>query len=95
MAQAPEHFRRITDHDLIPSPSSAGAMLLHSEDGDCLVILRVFRPADKAELMAIVTFDGCMQSVFGYPNDEAYWHDPRGAARRGRRPAGLWLLRDP
>ena len=21
-----------------------------------------------------------MQSVFGYPNDEAYWHDPRGAA---------------
>ena len=25
-----------------------------------------------------------MQSVFGYPNDEAYWHDPRGSA--GDRP---------
>lgn len=80
MPQAPERFREITDHGVIPSPSSAGATLLHSEDGDCLVILRVFRPADKAELMAIVTFEGCMQSVFGYPNDEAYRKDPRGEA---------------
>lgn len=56
MTQAPERLRTITDHDVIPSPSSAGATLLHSEDGDCLVVLRVFRPADKAELMAIVTF---------------------------------------
>jgi hypothetical protein len=84
MTQAPERFRKITDLGVIPSPSSAGAMLLHSEDGDCLVVLRVFRPADKAELIVIVTFEGCMQSVFGYPNDEAYGHDPRGEA--GDRP---------
>jgi len=25
-----------------------------------------------------------MQSVFGYPNDEAYWIDPRGAVGDGR-----------
>jgi hypothetical protein len=31
-------------------------------------------------LTAIVTFEGCLQSAFGYPNDEATWGDPRGAA---------------
>ena len=85
MTKAPERFREITDHGVIPSPSSAGAMLLHYEEGDCLVVLRVLRPADRAELMAIVTFGDCMQSVFGYPNDEAYRHDPRGEA--GDRPS--------
>ena len=85
MTQAREHFREITDHGVIPAPSGAGALLLHAEEGlDCLVVLGVFRPADKAQLTAIVTFQQCMQSVFGYPNDEAYWHDPRGAA--GDRP---------
>jgi hypothetical protein len=27
-----------------------------------------------------LTFEGCLQSAFGYPNDEATWGDPRGAA---------------
>jgi hypothetical protein len=85
MGQAPERLREITDYGVIPAPSGAGALLLHAEEGlDCLVVLGVFRPADKAQLTAIVTFEHCMQSVFGYPNDEAYWHDPRGAA--GDRP---------
>lgn len=85
MTQAPERFREITDHGVIPRPSGAGALLLHAEEGrDCLVVLGVFRPADKAELIAIVTFEWCEQSVFGYPNDEAYSHDPRGIA--GDRP---------
>lgn len=84
-AQRRERFREITDHGLIPAPSGAGALLLHAEEGlDCLVVLGVFRPADKTRLTAIVTFERCMQSVFGYPNDEAYGHDPRGAA--GDRP---------
>ena len=85
MTQVPERFRKITDHGVIPAPSGAGALLLHAEEGlDCLLVLGVVRQADKARLTAIVTFKGCMQSVFGYPNDEAYWHDPRGAA--GDRP---------
>jgi hypothetical protein len=85
MTQDPERFRQITEHDVIPAPSGAGALLLHAEEGrDCLVVLGVFRPADKAHMTAIVTFEWCQQSVFGYPNDEAYWHDPRGAA--GDRP---------
>ena len=85
MTQAPERFRKIAGPGVIPAPSGAGALLLHAEEGlDCLVVLGVLRPADKAQLTAIVTFEGCMQSVFGYPNDEAYWHDPRGEA--GDRP---------
>lgn len=77
----PERFREITGSGVIPSPSGAAALLLHSEEGDdCLVVLGVFRPTDKAQLTAIVTFENCMQSVFGYPNDEAYGHDPRGPA---------------
>lgn len=85
MTQSPERFRKITDHGVIPTPSGAGALLLHAEEGsDCLVVLNVFRLADKAHLTAIVTFEHCLQSIFGYPNDEAYWHDPRGPA--GDRP---------
>jgi hypothetical protein len=81
VAQPTERFRKITDHDVIPAPSGAGALLLHAEEGpDCLVVLTVFRPADQARLAAIVTFRRCQQSIFGYPNDEAYWHDPRGTA---------------
>lgn len=56
-------------------------MVIHAEEGrDCSVVLGVFRPADKAHKIAIVTLVWRMQSVFGYPNDEAYWHDPRGGA---------------
>ena len=85
MTQAPERFRKITAHGVIPVPSGAGALLLHAEEGlDCLLVLGVFRPADKTRLTAIVTFERCMQSVFGYPNDEAYRHDPRGPS--GDRP---------
>jgi hypothetical protein len=86
MPQARERFRQITDHGVIPAPSGAGALLLHAEEGlDALVVLGVFRPADKAQLTAIVTFEQCMQSVFGYPNDEAYRHDPRAARQETRR----------
>jgi hypothetical protein len=75
-----EHFREIAEYGVIPAPSGAGAVVIHAEEGrDCRVVLRVLRLADKADKVAIVTLEWCMQSVFGYPNDEAYWHDPRGA----------------
>lgn len=80
-----ERFRKISEQGVITAPSDAGALVLHAEEGpNCLVVVGVIRPADKARLTAIVTFVQCVQSVFGYPNDEAYWHDPRGAA--GDRP---------
>lgn len=80
-----ERFRSITADGFMPAPSGAGAVVIHAEeDRDCRVVLGVFRPADQSRKMAIVTLGWCMQSVFGYPNDEAYWHDPRGSA--GERP---------
>jgi hypothetical protein len=80
MTQKSEHFQEITEHGVIPSPSGAGALLLHPEEGyDCLLVLGVFRKEDRANLTAILTLRGCLQSVFGYPNDEAYGHDPRAA----------------
>ena len=81
MTLLPERFRALTDSGVIPSPAGAGALLLHTEEGrDCFLVLRVFRPADRADLVAIVTFEFCMQSIFGYPNDEAYRADPRSAS---------------
>jgi hypothetical protein len=85
MTGVQERFREITEHGVIPRPSGAGAVVIHAEEGrDCRVVLGVMRRADKADLIAIVTLRSCMQSVFGYPNDEAYRHDPRGVA--GDRP---------
>ena len=75
-----ERFREITECGVITAPSGAGAVMIHTEEGDCLIVLLVLRLADKARKVAIATLERCQQSVFGYPNDEAYWHDPRGAA---------------
>jgi hypothetical protein len=79
-----ERFRELTESGVIPAPSGAGAVVIHTEDaGDCLVVLSVRRLADRTDRVAIVTLVGCMQSVFGYPNDQAYIHDPRGAETDG------------
>jgi hypothetical protein len=81
MADDRERFRELTNYGVIPAPAGAGAVVIHAEEeGDCRVVLNVFRPADKAHKIAIVTLSRCLQSVFGYPNDEAYRHDPRGEA---------------
>jgi hypothetical protein len=76
-----ERFRAIKDVTVIPSPSWASATLLHTEEGrDALLVLRVM-PRDGGPLKAaIVTAVACRQSVFGYPNDEAWSRDPRGDA---------------
>jgi len=74
-----ERFKAITKYGVIPAPSGPGAVVIHADEGrDCHVVLGVFRPSDKARKIAITTLARCTQSVFGYPNDEAYWHDPRG-----------------
>lgn len=61
------------DLGAIPSPSGAGALVLHAEEGgDCLVVFMALQPSDRQRKAAIATFVGCTQSIFGYPNDEAY-----------------------
>jgi hypothetical protein len=78
MEQPGESFREITDFGVIPSPSGGGTLMLQGEnDPDCLLVMEVFREADSSNEIAIVTVKGCQQSVFGYPNDEAYERDPR------------------
>jgi len=73
MADDRERLRELTSYGVIPAPAGAGAVVIHAEEGrDCRAVLGVFRAADKAHKIAIVTLAGCMQSVFGYPNDEAY-----------------------
>lgn len=74
-----ERFQEITNFGVIPSPSGADTLLLHGEnDADCLLVMQVFKKADHSNEVAIVTFTNCQQSIFGYPNDEAYESDPRG-----------------
>lgn len=60
-----------------PSPAGSGELLLHTDAPDAvLVLLVVDRDANRAG-PAIVTLVQCRQSIFGYPNDEAQWGDPR------------------
>lgn len=79
--QQPERFREITGFGVVPAPSGGGALLLHAEEhADCYLVTIVMREADGTTETAIVTLVGCAQSVFGYPNDEAWSRDPRGVA---------------
>lgn len=79
-----ERFRKMTELGVITAPTGAGAVMIHAEEGrDCRVVVGVVRLADNAHKAAIVTLEGCMQSVFGYPNDEAYYSDPRRAGGEG------------
>jgi hypothetical protein len=78
MTEDNEWFREITEYGVIPSPSGAGALLLHDEDSsNSALVLTVLRLTDRARKVALATFASCVQSVFGYPNDEAYCNDPR------------------
>jgi hypothetical protein len=62
---------------IIPSPAGAGALLLHGEDDrDCFVVFMGRNPSTQARTAALATFSWCTQSIFGYPNDEAYWGIP-------------------
>jgi hypothetical protein len=64
---------RKLDLGIIPAPSGAGALVLHGEEvADCLVVFMAWSPADRTTTAALATFKACMQSIFGYPNDEAY-----------------------
>jgi len=71
-----EQCVQLTDPPVRPSPSGSGEVVLHDGDGLCLVVLLVMHQ-DRSTLPAIVTFRHCLQSIFGYPNDEAQWGDPR------------------
>jgi hypothetical protein len=65
------------DLDFRPAPSGSGELLFHGDASDAVMVLLVVDRQYKRVGPAIVTFVRCSQSVFGYPNDEARWGDPR------------------
>jgi hypothetical protein len=66
------------------------------ETHDCYLMVGGYTPSmeasDRMKGIALVKAQGYLQSVFGYPNEEAYWKDPRGELRtdssRSRSDAG-------
>ena len=59
------------DLGLVPDPSGSAEVLVADE----LMTMLVFMAWDtraRSNVCAIATFRGCVQAVFGYPNDEAW-----------------------
>lgn len=76
------------DLGFTPSPSGGGLCLLQAEEvHDAFVLLHGYTPSldspDRKEATALVTVTGLSQSVFGYPNEEAFWCDDRGEVGHG------------
>jgi hypothetical protein len=76
--------------DLAFKPSAdGGALFLYQreEDSECwLTMIGHLPPVPSSgitEVRALVTVSGVEQSIFGYPNEEAYWQDPRGGLEWG------------
>src|SRR5690242_2998514 len=64
---------REVDLGIVPAPSGAAALVLHAEnESNCLVVFMAWDVANGTHPGAIATFSECKQSIFGYPNDEAY-----------------------
>ena len=53
----------------------------------CYLIMIGYSPdldsPSRNEAPALITGAGCVQTVFGYPNEEAFWKDPRGELGHG------------
>ena len=41
------------------------------------------KASDRRECVGLFTVRGVVQMIYGYPNEEAYWHDPRGDLSHG------------
>lgn len=76
------------DLGLTPSASGGGLCLLQQEEvHDAFLLLSGYTPrsdtSDRRDAIALVTVVGVSQSVFGYPNEEAFWFDSRGSLDHG------------
>jgi hypothetical protein len=70
---------RVVEVDLgiEPSPAGSGELLLHCDGPNAYLVLLVNDRNGQRLGPAIITFVGCRQSLFGYPNDEARWGNQR------------------
>jgi hypothetical protein len=74
---------RSLDFPFTVDPSGGGLSLVMAEERrDIYAVVRGYTPSldspDRQEVIALITLQGVLQVVFGYPNEEAYWRDPRG-----------------
>ena len=57
------------------------------EQHACFIVIDGYAPdmdsPDRTETSALITGAGCVQSAFGYPNEDAFWKDPRGELGHG------------
>jgi hypothetical protein len=63
-----------------PLPARRGLQLLRRPPR---VHPKDLKAADRQEAIALITIRGVVQSIFGYPNEEAFWKDPRGDLGHG------------
>lgn len=79
---------RKLDLGFVPAPSGGGLTLFQQEEvHECYMVMIGYAPSmdspERQQGCALVTATGFRQSVFGYPNEEAYWKDPRGRLGHG------------
>jgi hypothetical protein len=72
----------------LPSPSGGGLHAVQEEEvHNCYLVMQGYAPdldsPDRVECPALITGTGFTQLVFGYPNEEAYLKDARGALDHG------------
>lgn len=77
------------DFGFRPDPSGGGLCLYQQEDApNSYAVLHGYTPRDmrapdRQRAIALITISGVRQSIFGYPNEEAFWKDPRGDLGHG------------
>lgn len=77
------------DFNFRPHASGGGKRVYQEEEvQDAYVVLYGTTPKDQGSpqsknAVALATVVGLVQSVFGYPNEESFWHDPRGRIGHG------------
>jgi len=77
------------DFGFTPSPSGGGLYLYQKEEAfNSYAVLHGYTPRDltapdRQLAIALITISGVVQSIFGYPNEEAFWKDPRGDLGHG------------
>jgi hypothetical protein len=76
------------DFQFVPAPGGGFMCLFQQEEThDCYLVIGGYAPSmeapDRLSGIALLKAEGYVQSVFGYPNEEAYWKDPRGELGHG------------
>lgn len=70
------------------SPSGGGLSIVSGEEhANAYAVASGYAPSlqhpDRREVIGLITLHMVVQLLFGYPNEEAYWRDPRGELGNG------------